>query len=62
MIKLGSFDSTVSQTNISEYKQIVASTTRVSVNEIKGGSDKLIFKKHHPNSRQNMGVAEFRGI
>ena len=58
MIKLGSFDSQVSGRTIDAYKNSVRKTTRVGVDEISGGSDKLTFKKHIPSSHQSMTVID----
>ncbi|MCI5124071.1 MAG: peptidoglycan-binding protein, partial [Candidatus Electrothrix sp. AR5] len=58
MIRLGCFDAGVTQNTLDAYVKLVQQTTRVSVNEIKEGSDKLFFREFIPDKRQPMTITE----
>lgn len=58
MIRLGSFDVQVNQSNLRAYEKLVQDTTRVALKDISSDSDRLVFKQHRPGSSRNMTVQE----
>ena len=57
MIQLGSFDAGVTQTDRDAYLKQVAAISRVRVDEVVEGSDKLSFAQSTPDPQQPMTVA-----